>query len=137
MHFYGPCYDETVLAELIASANATVAPGMVGLTAMHSLAYGTPVITHDSPMHQSPEWEVITPGRNGGFFENGNVADLARAIREWTRTAAKDPAVRERCFEPLERIYNARHMRRAFDWAVSGRAADDLFWMHDDGNASG
>jgi glycosyltransferase involved in cell wall biosynthesis len=44
--FYGACYDEAKLAEVTMAANVTVSPGKVGLTAMQSLAYGTPVITH-------------------------------------------------------------------------------------------
>ena len=82
--FYGACYDEYRLAELIMAANATVIPGRVGLTAMHSFAYGVPVISHDEPDDQGPEWEAIVPGTTGDLYKYGNVADLARKIREWT-----------------------------------------------------
>ncbi len=135
VHFFGACYDEEVLSGLIAACNVTVAPGMVGLTAMHSLAYGTPVITHDDEMFQSPEWEIILPGSNGGFFRRGDARDLARAIREWTESEFTTDDTRRRCHRMLDRIYNADFQRRAFDWAVGGRPADDLFWMKEDAMA--
>ena len=87
VHFYGSCYDEDRLAELIMSANVTVAPGKVGLTAMHSLVYGTPVITHNDPAEQMPEWEAIVPGQTGDFFRRGDVHDLARTIYKWCRAS--------------------------------------------------
>jgi glycosyltransferase involved in cell wall biosynthesis len=127
--FYGACYDERVLAELIAAANVSVAPGMVGLTAMHSLAYGTPVITHDSPLHQSPENEIIIPGRTGEFFRHEDAHDLARAVRAWTQTEFTLQKTREACYEFLERFYNSPFRRRVFDRAVGGAGADDVFWM--------
>ncbi len=129
--FYGACYDERVLAEFIRAANVSVAPGMVGLTAMHSFAYGTPVITHDSPLHQSPENEIIIPGKTGEFFRHEDANDLARAIREWTRTEFTLEATRQACYELLERFYNSPFRRRVFDRAVGGADADDLFWMRE------
>ena len=36
-----------------------VSPGNVGLTAIHSLTYGTPVLTHDNFNFQMPEAEAI------------------------------------------------------------------------------
>ena len=129
--FYGPCYDEPVLAGLIASSNATVAPGMVGLTAMHSMAYGTPVITHNDQLHQSPESEIVIDGRNGALFQHGSIEDLARCIDEWTQVEFPTPEIRAACDAMLQRIYNPVYMRRAFDWAASGEPAHDLFWTQD------
>jgi glycosyltransferase involved in cell wall biosynthesis len=42
--FYGESYNERELAPLIALADVCVSPGNVGLTAIHALTYGTPVI---------------------------------------------------------------------------------------------
>ena len=44
-----------------------VSPGNVGLTAIHSLSYGTPVLTHNNFNNQMPEVESIQPGFNGYF----------------------------------------------------------------------
>ncbi len=129
VRFYGPCYDEEILGELIMSANVAVSPGAIGLTAIHSLAFGTPVITHDDPEDQGPEWESIVPGKTGSVFRRGDVADLARAIEAWTRNSLPDESVREACHEVVERFYNPQFQRMAIDRAVCGEPADDLFWM--------
>ena len=47
------------------------------ILAIHALAYGTPVITHDDLDRQMPEVEVISEGLTGAFFKHGDVADLA------------------------------------------------------------
>ncbi len=64
---YGACYDEEIIGELIFNAQLCVSPGNVGLTAMHSLVYGTPVITHNNFSNQSPEFEAIIDGKTGSF----------------------------------------------------------------------
>lgn len=81
--FYGPSFDEKVNSELLYNANVCVAPGTVGLTAIHSLSYGTPVITHNNFCAIGPEFEAIKPGITGDFFEEDNVESLANVIEKW------------------------------------------------------
>lgn len=123
--FYGACYDEQVLATLTMAANVTVAPGMVGLTAMQSMAFGTPVITHNDMMLQSPESEVIIPGYNGDLFEHGDTDDLAACIKRWTQTSRVDETTRSHCYEIIDRFYNPEFQRCAIDRAVSGELPND------------
>ena len=68
VHFYGECFDEETLGSLIFNAKVCVSPGIVGLTAIHSLMYGTPVVSHGDCYSQAPEFEVIEDGINGGVF---------------------------------------------------------------------
>lgn len=82
---YGACYEEATSAELIYNAYACVSPGNVGLTAIHSLSYGTPVITNNNFGIQMPEFEAVENGVTGSFFQDGNVADLAEKINQWTQ----------------------------------------------------
>jgi hypothetical protein len=100
---------------------------------MQSLAYGTPVITHDDHKAQGPEWEAILPGHTGDFFRRGDVSDLARVIQLWTRRPLPDPAARRACHQLIERFYNPVFQRRAIDRAVRGLPADDLFWLREGG----
>lgn len=64
---YGPCYEDKILAELFYNSQVCVSPGNVGLTAIHSLTFGCPVITHGDFPHQGPEFESIIPGKTGDF----------------------------------------------------------------------
>lgn len=103
VHFYGACYDETQIARMVYNSDLCVSPGNVGLTAMHSLVFGTPVITHNDFTHQMPEFEAIHPGRNGNFFQQGDVESLARTIRDWfaSPTYSRDQ-IRHYCYEEID-----------------------------------
>ena len=81
--FYGACYDEKINAELIYNADLCVSPGNVGLTAMHALMFGCPVITHDCFEWQMPEYEAVQPYITGNFFKQDDVNDLANVIKHW------------------------------------------------------
>lgn len=80
---YGPCYEEEKNAELIYNAKVCVSPGNVGLTCMHVLSYGTPVITNDNFSKQMPEFEAIVDGKTGSFFQENDIEDLAKHIQHW------------------------------------------------------
>lgn len=130
--FYGPCYEEQRLCELVTAAEATVAPGMIGLAAMQSLAYGTPVVTHNDPNKQAPEWEAVVPGLGGVFFRFGDAADLARAIAECVDTYPFGSAARAEADVVVKRFFNPPYQREIIDRAVAGVPADDLYWMRRD-----
>lgn len=80
---YGPSFDEEMNSELLYNADVCVAPGTIGLTAIHSLSYGTPCITHSNHSKTGPEFEAIKDGITGSFFEENNVYSLADAISYW------------------------------------------------------
>ena len=129
VHFFGECYDEDVISELVMAANVTVAPSMVGLSAIHSLVYGTPVVTNDDADNQGPEWEAIIPGYSGSLFKRNDVPSLVEAIGHWTSTAFTPPDVQQACHEIIDRFYNPGFQQRTIDRAVNGHPADDLYWL--------
>jgi glycosyltransferase involved in cell wall biosynthesis len=81
--FYGKSYDEDELSRLIYNSDLTVSPGNVGLTAIHSLSYGTPVCSHSNLSNQMPEVESIIEGKNGFLFEENNVLNMVEKIEKW------------------------------------------------------
>ena len=127
--FYGPCYDEQRLAELNLISCVTAAPGMVGLSAIQSLAYGVPVITQDDPHSQMPEAEAVVPGQTGDTFRDGEVEDLARVLHKWTQSPAVDSATRAECHRMIDRFYNPAFQRAVIERALDAEPADDLFWQ--------
>lgn len=101
--FYGPCYDEKTLGEMIYNADLCVSPGNVGLTAMHTMVFGTPVLTHDDFPHQMPEFEAIQEGKTGAFFRYGDVNDLAGKISSWfVETGNRREEIREACMKEID-----------------------------------
>ncbi len=106
VHFAGAVYDERRLASWIRNAEMTVSPGKVGLTAMHSLTYGTPVISHNDFVRQMPEVEAIIPGTSGELFEYGSAVDLARAMRrQLNANQLSRSQVAKRCIQTIEENY--------------------------------
>ena len=101
--FYGPCYDEEQLGHLIYNADLCVSPGNVGLTAMHSMVFGTPVLTHNDFPWQMPEFEAIKEGETGGFFERENVDSLCSALSGWFKVSGYNrEQIREKCFAEID-----------------------------------
>ncbi|MET1755145.1 glycosyltransferase family 4 protein [Novosphingobium sp. RD2P27] len=92
--FFGACHDEELVGPLLYHADLTVSPGKIGLTAMHSLMYGTPAITHGDFDAQMPEVEVIEEGLTGAFFRRDDATSLADAIASWLATAPPRANVR-------------------------------------------
>ncbi len=119
--FVGACYDEQRLAELFSIANVTVSPGNVGLTCMHSLAYGVPVVTHDDPEDQMPEWEAIEPGVTGSLFQKDSVESLAAEIERWTRTPLVESQTSQRCIESIRSRYHPAVQRVLIEAAINAR----------------
>jgi 1,2-diacylglycerol 3-alpha-glucosyltransferase len=122
--FFGECYEESVLASLFMAAKVTVVPSYLGLTAIHSLGYGTPVITNDNPEVHGPEWEAIRPGVNGDYYRCGDVGDLADKIFQWTRSnVGEEDELRARCIYSIEQHYTPKAQRVAIEYALSGQPA--------------
>ena len=105
--FYGACYDEKKNAELIFNADLCVSPGNVGLTAMHTMMFGCPVITHNNFPYQMPEFEAIHEGTTGDFFEYDNVGAIANCIESWfAKHRDNREAVRLACYHEIDTQWN-------------------------------
>ena len=101
--FYGQSYDDRVNAQLIYDADLCVAPGNVGLTAMHTMVFGTPVLTHDDFKWQMPEFEAINIGKTGNFFKKDSVNSISDSIEEWLESHRDSRSfVREACFREID-----------------------------------
>jgi len=104
--FHGETRDEAVIGPIIFGADLCVVPGDAGLTVMHALAYGTPVITHSRRATQMPEVEAIVPGCTGDFFLAGDYWSLAKTILAWIGAPRDREDTRRHCVEIIERTYN-------------------------------
>lgn len=102
---YGPSYDEKKNGELIYNASLCISPGNVGLTAIHSLMYGTPVITHNNFTKQMPEFEVVIENYTGIFFEENNLDDLVKKIE----IILDQKIERENCYQVISEKWNPHY----------------------------
>ena len=105
--FYGACYDEKTNAELIYNADLCVSPGNIGLTAMHVMMFGCPVITNNNFDTQMPEFEAIQDGVTGGFFNENDSCSLANSISQWFVNHKDDrELVRAACYQEIDSKWN-------------------------------
>lgn len=112
---FGACFDEAVIGELIFNSDLCVSPGSIGLTAIHSLMYGTPIITHRNFSKQGPEFEAIQEGITGCFFEENNVAELSLSIRKWLLDNSRNrESIRQNCYSIVHEKYNPNKQIEVF-----------------------
>ena len=104
---YGECYDEKRLSVLLYNATLCVSPGNVGLTAVHAMSYGTPVVSHNDFMTQMPEYETVVEGRTGLLYRAGDYADLKRAIRQWLTSGRSREEIRMDCYREIDARWNS------------------------------
>lgn len=112
--FYGACYDEIEIGNLVHNADLCISPGNVGLTAIHSLMYGTPVITHDNFPNQMPEFEVIKKGYSGTFFKENDLDDLKFKTLNWLSNNINRNEVRQNCYKIIDDFYNPNYQLNMF-----------------------
>lgn len=104
--FYGSCYDETKNAELIYNADLCISPGNVGLTAIHTMTFGTPVLTHSNFPNQMPEFEAIKEGKTGAFFNENSIESLAENISLWfSHPNYSRETIRQNCQEEIDNFW--------------------------------
>jgi glycosyltransferase involved in cell wall biosynthesis len=115
MYFTGPCYNEDIIGRYLYNADLCVSPGNVGLTAVHSLSYGTAVCTHNNMKSQGPEVESISEGYNGFFFKEDDIDDMALEIENWVNQNTPRDVVRKRCYEVIDKFYNPYYQLKVFN----------------------
>lgn len=79
VEFTGALVEEAMLGKYFRSSLFGVFPGCIGLSVIHSLIYGVPVVVADNEPH-GPEIEALVPGLNSEFFRADSVDELSNAI---------------------------------------------------------
>ena len=125
--FTGAVYGEDELGRMLIASDIAVMPGPVGLLAMHALAYGVPVISHNSFDKQMPEFESIIEGKTGAFFREDEIGSLVEQIEQLLVIKQTHEQRTSAARELVERFYNPVSQRKLIDRAVEGCTADDLF----------
>lgn len=116
--FYGASYDDFENGELLNISDCCVSPGNVGLTAILSMAFGTPVISHNTLEYQGPEVSAIEEGITGELFEQDNVESLALKIIEVVLRKGKD-YYRNNCINMIDTYYNPYIQKDIFNRALT------------------
>ena len=119
---YGPCYDDRIIGKLFFNASVCVSPGNVGLTAIHALSFGCPVITHNQFPYQNPEFEAIRPGITGDFFEKDNLLSMTEYIKKWTsQTQEEREQTRTAAFNEIDSKWNIHYQIEVIKEVISNK----------------
>lgn len=112
----GGIYDEMVLGKFIGNGIACIAPGNVGLTAIHSMTFGTPVITHNCYAQQMPEVEAVIDNETGFLFDYGSVSSLAECMKKFLSYDEKEYEVISRnCMKLIDSKWNSENQIKIFE----------------------
>lgn len=123
VHFLGESYDESYICTALTAADLSVVPSGAGLSVMHSMVYGTPVIIHDDLSMHFPEWEAVIEGMTGYFYKYDDVDDLSRVIDKALFPDSCRSAMKENCMAVIREKYNPHAQVKAFGDAVKATVA--------------
>lgn len=119
VHFLGALYDESRLGLVLSASDLAVVPSGAGLSVMHALAYGTPVLLHDDIQDHFPEWEAVKEGETGWFYEKGDLSDCAQKIIDALFPSPRKPAMAAACRAMIGRRYNTATHAELFVKAIA------------------
>lgn len=118
----GETYEESQIAAQLNRCWVTTSPGYVGLSAIHSLAYGVPLVYGDTEPH-SPEIEALEDGKNALPFTAGDPAAFARLLTTLRADPERLAQLQTAAFESAQQ-FSVGHMVVSFERAVA--------WVHGD-----
>jgi glycosyltransferase involved in cell wall biosynthesis len=119
VYWLGSIYNQVELAPWFLNAVALVYPGAIGLSIFHAFAYGLPVITHGSSLHQLPEFFALRNDFNGLLFKKGDPKDLTLKIEVLGNNAEKRKEMGVNALNTIKNEYSFTGMVDRFVKAVS------------------
>lgn len=118
VHFLGANYDERYLGLALSSADLSVVPSGAGLSIMHAMTFGTPVLIHDRLELHFPEWEAVEEGVTGFYYKYDDANDLAAKMELAIFAIPAKSRMAENCRRVISERYNPHRQVRVFLKAV-------------------
>ncbi|MCW5756345.1 MAG: glycosyltransferase [Phycisphaeraceae bacterium] len=118
VRFTGAIYGEQALAPWFLSSMVFCYPSSLGLSVLHAMGYGLPVVTSSDMSRQMPEAWAVVDGKNGLLVDLGQPASLAGALgRVLTDEQLRERLARGAHQTALER-YTLANMVDGYEAAV-------------------
>jgi glycosyltransferase involved in cell wall biosynthesis len=124
IHFLGASYDEAYLGLVLGASDLAVIPSYAGLSVVHALAFGTPVLLNDRIEEHGPEWEAVVEGKTGFFYRYGDVNDLAAKMEKAIFPVPAKHKMAETCKNVVAEKYNPHRQVDTFVRAVRESSGD-------------
>jgi glycosyltransferase involved in cell wall biosynthesis len=92
-------------------ADIFVYPGGIGLSVLHAMSYGLPVITTDYMASHGPEVELVQPGVDGDFFCDHSPEALADMLLHWNeKLNSHQQEIAQSCIHRIEELEYLPHL---------------------------
>jgi len=118
IRWMGSIYDQEQLAPWYLTASSMPFPTQVGLHIFHAFGYGLPIVLSDNLACHSSELAAFSPGINGLYYRDGDIASLAETID----TIASNESLRARlsheAFRTVSEVFTLEHMCDKFSQAI-------------------
>ncbi|VAW62694.1 hypothetical protein MNBD_GAMMA11-228 [hydrothermal vent metagenome] len=110
----GALYEQTELAPWFLSSVALIHPGAIGLSLLHAMGYGLPVITHDNNSCQMPEIAALKNNFNGMRYQYGSRASLIESVNSVLKNSELREQLSENALNTARSEYNTDIMANNF-----------------------
>ncbi len=117
VHFAGALYGQKDLAPWFNRSWVSVSPGGVGLSAIHSLAYGVPMAVARGEGH-GPEADDLIEGENAVFFDQESPDALAQTLADLQQSTGLAARLGQVGQEYVNHHLGINNMVTAFENAV-------------------
>lgn len=111
------------LQPLFCAADIFVYPGNVGLSLLHSFAYGLPALIHDNRAAHMPEADALQPMVNGGLFREDDAASLAEQILALTASPQRHRLMQQAAFDTAHEVWSSDAMLAQYVHAIQSDTA--------------
>jgi len=112
--FLGSEYEQEKLAPWFLTSKLLIHPGSIGLSLIHSMSYGLPVVTHNNIAMQMPEIDALEDGVNGFLFEENNYNSMSEIVRNILNNNIGVNKISENAKSIIRSKYNTKSMANNF-----------------------
>ncbi len=112
--FVGPSYNDDELLEYFSNAIAYVSPAELGLSVIHSFAYGVPIITNKN-RSQGPEFSYCNNGNSYIYSED---SELPRILLRAYNNKEENLLKRKNAYSDYINYYSPQNMIEAFNYHI-------------------
>jgi len=114
INYYGKLTDEKKISNIANRCRVFVYPGSIGLSLIHSMAYGLPSLIHSDPLKHMPEIAAFKEGVTGLTFNRNNPEDLAMKLCSMMSNTSQLDFMSKECLNIVENDFNTKTMSEKF-----------------------
>lgn len=124
--WYGTIHDEDSISDILNKCLAFVYPGAVGLSIIHSMAYGLPSIIHDNIKLHMPEVCAFKNDVTGLSFKYNDTTDLVKVFEVFQSKNVDTNSLSLNCINTIDNTYTTESMSKKFSSIFNNLYFNDI-----------